>query len=99
MGSVGRDYGQVRIDPGFDSSHSSHSHRRFLILAYPSGFQLWDCTSLSSVTEVLNLNTTSTEWHGGGQIVHAAFLPSPSSLVVRHFGDPYSVDRPLLGVM
>ncbi|KAF8332992.1 hypothetical protein F5887DRAFT_995039, partial [Amanita rubescens] len=94
--------------PGSEATHAEPiqwakwdriNDKRFLILAYPSGFQLWDCTSLSSVTEVLNLNTTSDEWHGGGEIVHAALLPSPSSQAVRHFGDPYAQDRPLLGII
>ena len=73
--------------------------RRLLILAYSSGFQLWDCTNLASVTEVLNLNAASSEWLGGGEIVHVAVLPSPSSHIVQHYDDPYAEVRPLLGIV
>jgi hypothetical protein len=38
----------------------SHPNRRLLFLAYhPSGLQIWDCTDLSSVAEVLNLPSLS----------------------------------------
>ncbi|KAF8622444.1 hypothetical protein AX15_007027 [Amanita polypyramis BW_CC] len=94
--------------PGSDATHvepilwarwDKLNDKRFLILAYPSGFQLWDCTNLASVTEVLNVNTASHEWLGGGEIVHAAILPSPSPNVVQPSSDPYAGDRPLLGIV
>lgn len=34
-------------------------HSRLLLLAYPSGLQVWDCSDLASVREVLNLNLDS----------------------------------------
>ncbi|KAK2465840.1 hypothetical protein APHAL10511_001481 [Amanita phalloides] len=94
--------------PGSEATHAEPiqwarwdkvNDRRLLILAYPSGFQIWDCTSLTSVSEVLNLNTSSPAWLGGGEIVHAAVLPAPSVQVVRSCDDPYAQDRPLLGVI
>ncbi|KAF8638773.1 hypothetical protein AX17_001968 [Amanita inopinata Kibby_2008] len=94
--------------PGSDATHADPilwarwdrvNDRRLLILAYPSGFQLWDCTDLGSVTEVLNLNVKSPEWLGGGEIVHVSVLPSPSSQTLRQFGDPLAGDRPLLGIV
>lgn len=35
---------------------------RFLILAYLAGLQIWDCSDLSAISEVLNLNFDSAEW-------------------------------------
>ncbi|PFH47114.1 hypothetical protein AMATHDRAFT_68396 [Amanita thiersii Skay4041] len=88
----------THADPILWSRWDKVHDRRLLILAYPSGFQLWDCTDLSSVTEVLNLNMNTSEWQGGGDIVHVAMLPAPHSRVVRRFGDPLAEDRPLLGI-
>jgi hypothetical protein len=65
-------------------------HRRLLILAYSSGLQIWDCTNLDSIAEMLN--EPSTEW---GRILHAEVLPNP--LVAA--GDEFLNSRPLLGMM
>ncbi|KAF8838160.1 hypothetical protein BDN67DRAFT_991441 [Paxillus ammoniavirescens] len=46
--------------------------RRVLFLGYSSGFQMWDCTNLASISEILNLSGPSLE--------HATFagvLPPP----------------------
>lgn len=89
----------THLDPILWARWDSINDRRLLILVYKSGFQFWDCTNLDSVTEVLNLNTISPEWLGGGEIVHVAVLPSPDSQIVKRFGDPYAESRPLLGVL
>ena len=82
---------------------------RFLILGYPAGLQIWDCSDLNAISEILNLNFDSAEWRmilgsgkGGsansqeeGAVVYAALLPSPSETRT----DPFSGDRPLLGIL
>jgi hypothetical protein len=65
-------------------------HRRLLTLGYLSGLQIWDCTNLDSITELLNVSTL--EW---GRVLHAEVLPSPSVTT----GDEFPHSRPLLGVM
>ncbi|KAF9237016.1 hypothetical protein BU15DRAFT_88909 [Melanogaster broomeanus] len=47
--------------------------RRVLFLGYSSGIQMWDCTNLASVSEVLNLSGPS--W---GRVTFAGVLPPPS---------------------
>jgi hypothetical protein len=64
--------------------------RRLLILGYLSGLQIWDCTNLDSITELLNVSTL--EW---GRVLHAEVLPSPSAAT----GDEFLHSRPLLGIM
>ena len=65
-------------------------HRRLLILAYSSGVQIWDCTNLDSIAEMLNVS--SPEW---GRVLHAEVLPNPPSTA----SDEFSKSRPLLGMM
>jgi hypothetical protein len=65
-------------------------HRRLLILAYLSGLQIWDCTNLDSISEMLNIS--SPEW---GRVSHAEVLPNPPAAA----GDEFSNSRPLLGMM
>ena len=64
---------------------------------------------MNAISEVLNLNFDSEEWrmilgsaNGGsidsqeeGAVIHAALLPSPSETRA----DPFSGDRPLLGIL
>lgn len=64
--------------------------RRMLLLGYSSGFQIWDCTNLGSVSEVLNLS--GPEW---GAIHYAQILPLPTTTI----GDEYIHQRPLVGLM
>jgi hypothetical protein len=65
-------------------------HRRLLLLGYLSGLQIWDCTNLDSITELLNVSTL--EW---GSVLHAEVLPGPSATT----GDEFLHSRPLLGIM
>lgn len=57
--------------------------RRLLFLAYSSGLQIWDCSILASVSELLNLTGTMTipDFSGAGveigRVTYAAVLPSP----------------------
>jgi len=37
------------------ASMNPHLPRRLLFVSYTMGFQIWDCTNLSAVSEVLNL--------------------------------------------
>lgn len=64
--------------------------RRLLFLGYKTGLQIWDCTNLGSVTEVLNL--THPTW---GAVESAAILPPPP----RAQNDAFRELRPLLGIM
>jgi len=78
-----------------------------LFLGYASGLQIWDCTRLSSVDEVLNLNLDSDEWKmffgrgdQGMHVVHAAVLPLPSLQANIQAPDgPWMKHRPLIGVL
>jgi len=64
--------------------------RRLLILGYLSGLQIWDCTNLDSITELLNVS--SSEW---GHVLHAEILPTP----LMATGDEFLNLRPVLGMM
>ena len=66
------------------------SCRRLLILGYLSGLQIWDCTNLDSITEMLN--SSGPEW---GSIWNAQVLPGPHPVT----GDQFLSSRPLLGLM
>jgi hypothetical protein len=63
--------------------------RRLLVLGYSSGLQIWDCTNLDSIAEILNV--TSPEW---GRVLQAEILPNPSP-----GGDELLNSLPLLGMM
>jgi hypothetical protein len=60
-----------------------------LVLGYSSGLQIWDCTNLDSIAEILNV--TSPEW---GRVLQAEVLPNPPPA-----GDELLNSRPLLGMM
>jgi hypothetical protein len=66
------------------------SCRRLLVLGYLSGLQIWDCTNLDSITEMLNLS--GPEW---GTVWTAQVLPGP----LPPIGDQFLSSRPLLGLM
>ncbi|KAI0260974.1 hypothetical protein BC834DRAFT_499363 [Gloeopeniophorella convolvens] len=68
----------------------SDSAKRILILGYLSGLQLWDCSNLDSITELVNLS--GPEW---GRVWHAEVLPNP--LVADN--DQFRRSRPLLGII
>lgn len=85
---------------------------RFLILAYPAGLQIWDCSDLSAISEVLNLNFDSAEWRmilgngkGGstkkqeeGMVVQVIHAALlPTPSKTR--SDLFAGDRPLLGIL
>ena len=64
-------------------------HRRFLFLGYSSGLQIWDCTNLASVSEILNL--PGQDW---GYVSRACVLPRPT------FGDDsLGAVRPVIGLV
>ena len=67
-------------------------HKRVLLLAYPSGFQMWDVSNLDAVRELLNLKTESL--HNAGPVLCAAVLPTQVDRV-----DEFENSRPLLGVL
>ena len=64
--------------------------RRLLLLGYRRGFQVWDCTNLGTISEVVNI--TSEEW---GAVTHAALLPSPR----QELEAVKAPQRPYLGVV
>lgn len=64
--------------------------RCILFLGYHCGCQIWDCTDLGSVSEILNL--TDSSW---GRISFAGVLASPSGIDDVHFKGL----RPLIGVI
>lgn len=63
---------------------------RILLLGYRNGIQIWDCTNLGSVSEVLNLS--GIEW---SDVITAAVLPDP---LVSDSRDLFVAERPLLGI-
>jgi hypothetical protein len=65
---------------------------RLLLLAYTSGLQIWDCTNLGAVSEILNLN--GLEWR---RVTFAATLPSPPTHKSKT--DSFRDERPLIGIM
>jgi hypothetical protein len=62
------------------------SCRRLLVLGYLSGLQIWDCTNLDSITEMLNVS--GPEW---GTVWTAQVLPGP----LPPIGDQFLSSRPL----
>jgi hypothetical protein len=73
----------------FRSGLHDISPRRLLVLGYSSGLQIWDCTNLDSIAEILNV--TNPEW---GRVLQAEVLPNPPAA-----GDELLNSRPLLGMM
>ncbi|KAI0365441.1 hypothetical protein BV20DRAFT_954256 [Pilatotrama ljubarskyi] len=66
--------------------------RSILMLGYPTGLQLWDCSNLGSVAELLNL--TGPQW---GTVEFAAILPDPPYLPrVTGAPDEFRQKRPLV---
>lgn len=65
--------------------------RRLLFLGYRSGLQVWDCTNLGSVCEIVNISGGDA-W---GQVTFAGVLPDPNPRVDKSLASK----RPLIGVM
>ncbi|KAH9853231.1 hypothetical protein C2E23DRAFT_884844 [Lenzites betulinus] len=63
------------------------SLRSILMLGYRTGLQIWDCSNLGSVAELLNL--TGSQW---GAVEFAAMLPEPP----RTMPDEFRHKRPLV---
>ncbi|PCH41803.1 hypothetical protein WOLCODRAFT_132119 [Wolfiporia cocos MD-104 SS10] len=63
---------------------------RLLVIGYPAGLQIWDCSDLGAVSEILNLS--GPQW---GAVACARVLPPPA----LHAGDGYKEQRPLLGIL
>jgi hypothetical protein len=63
--------------------------RRLLLLGYTSGLQVWDCTDLGTVKEIVNLST------GWGKVTCVRILPQPATTK----DDAFAQHRPLLGIM
>jgi hypothetical protein len=64
--------------------------RRILLLGYTTGLQIWDCTILGSVSEILNLTD-----YPFGSVTFAGVLLAPHHSRERD----YDGSRPLIGVM
>ncbi|KAG1741253.1 hypothetical protein EDB19DRAFT_1634624 [Suillus lakei] len=64
--------------------------RRILLLGYATGLQIWDCTILGSVSEILNLTD-----YPFGSVTFAGVLATPHSSRERD----YDSSRPLIGVV
>ena len=58
------------------------------MLGYPTGLQLWDCSNLGSVSELLNL--AGPAW---GAVEFSGVLPDPPSGAE----DTYLHKRPMIG--
>lgn len=67
------------------------AYRRILLVVYRAGLQIWDCSSLSSVSEILNLS--GSKW---SNIQMAAVLPNPGETTSA---DPLVNQRPTVGIM
>ena len=65
--------------------------RTILLVGYRTGMQIWDCSNLGSISEILNLSGPS--WN---DIKIAAVLPSPDTNVAQ---DEMESRRPLVGIM
>jgi hypothetical protein len=53
--------------------------RRLLLVGYARALQVWDCSALDAVEEVLSVRVgggEEGEWKEAGRVVHAAVLPA-----------------------
>ncbi|KAH9949200.1 hypothetical protein B0H21DRAFT_840758, partial [Amylocystis lapponica] len=64
--------------------------RRLLMLGYATGLQVWDCSNLGSVSEILNLS--GAPW---GSVELVGVLPDP----VDSKADLFRTKRPLIGIL
>lgn len=65
-----------------------------LFLGYATGLQIWDCTDLARVSEVLNLSSDA-DW---GCVSFAGILPAPAP-GQQTIADAFDKERPLIGVV
>jgi hypothetical protein len=79
----------------WDQLSASPIPKRLLFLGYTRGLQIWDCTNLEAVVEVLNLSAAALNW---GRVLFAGVLTAPS-LSYSHKFDLFAGQRPLIGVM
>ncbi|KIP08844.1 hypothetical protein PHLGIDRAFT_34739 [Phlebiopsis gigantea 11061_1 CR5-6] len=84
----GEDVVWARWDTVEDGSATT---RIILLVGYRTGMQVWDCSNLGSISEVLNLSGPS--W---GDIKIAAVLPNPDTHVAQ---DEMESCRPLIGMI
>ncbi|EIN05352.1 hypothetical protein PUNSTDRAFT_127829 [Punctularia strigosozonata HHB-11173 SS5] len=93
----------------WDESIVGRRRRSLLLLGYDTGIQIWDCTDLGAVSEMLNLKSPTSS-SAGVDIEHpiyATILPPPSALRpaatskrdTRSTEDQYADARPLLGML
>ncbi|ORY92907.1 hypothetical protein BCR35DRAFT_298510 [Leucosporidium creatinivorum] len=88
-----------------DGDNGDDQPRRVLLQAYePSGFSIWDCSTLDSWYELLRLESlegslrpdlASRFPRGLGAIVGATILPTPSD---ETMDDPWTESRPLIAI-
>ncbi|GJE97284.1 hypothetical protein PsYK624_135000 [Phanerochaete sordida] len=87
----GTNSGEEILWSAWDSIEANGSSRRVLLVGYRSGFQMWDCSNLGSISEILNLS--GSEWND----VHmAAVLPNP---LESGSADPLADQRPAIGIV
>ena len=85
-------------------SPDGSKHTRLLFIGYPSAFEIWDCSDLESLHQVLSINTgrksgggSSADLEWCGRVVRgAAAAPGPRRKGAK---DPFRGDRPLIGVL
>lgn len=65
--------------------------RRILVLGYPTGLQIWDCSNLASASEILNLSG-----HAWSDIRTANVLSNPLPGDAK---DVFEAQRPLIGIV
>ncbi|OCH85153.1 hypothetical protein OBBRIDRAFT_798469 [Obba rivulosa] len=75
---------------GWDNLTIDGRSRRLLFLGFHTGLQVWDCTNLGSVFELLNL--TGPQW---ATVEMAGILPHPHTSTDDLFGEM----RPLIGIL
>jgi hypothetical protein len=57
--------------------------------------QIWDCTNLEAIIEVLNLSAVALDW---GRVLFTGIFPAPS-LSFSHKVDLFTGQRPLIRLM
>ncbi|KAJ3553080.1 hypothetical protein NM688_g3809 [Phlebia brevispora] len=82
--------GEEIVCATFGELRDGDTSRRLVMLGYQSGLQIWDCTNLGSVTEVLNLSGSA--W---GRVEVIEVLSNPRSGNT----DEFRAKRPLIGFL
>ena len=76
---------------GCHDSHALLRHRLLLFLGYRSGLQVWDCTNLGSVCEIVNVSGGD----GWDKVTFAGVLPTPTPRNDQFLAP----NRPLIGAV